>query len=93
MKTLRQYIVAVLIMLTSLLMGCAQRPVERISAQICEHDMCYYQDVPAAQFIGKRYTKSILDCAAFGIKDGQLSPDSVMVGDRCYLMNPSEVTK
>ena len=93
MKNIRQYAVAVLIALTSLLVGCTQAPVERVAAQFCKPDgtTCYMQDVPAAQFIGKPYTivTSVFDSCTFT----NTCPSTVQVGNRSYRMNQSEVSK
>ena len=77
---------AALVLAGILIYGSTQKPTQRVSAELCdaEYTHCVYQDVPAAQFVGKAYVKDILACVA---------QPSVQVGDRCYLMNPSEVTK
>jgi hypothetical protein len=67
--------------------------VKRVAAQFCDANGCYMQDVPAAQFIGKPYTLEAPGHFRTCDLDGTQCPPTVRVGNRNYLLNPSEVTK
>jgi hypothetical protein len=83
------------------LLTATPHQVERVSVEFCDGGNdpwdstfvpCYYQDVPAAQFIGKPYTIAAPGHFRTCDLDGTRCP-TVMVGNRYYLLNPSEVTK